>query len=354
MKRRTFLKVVSGAAAAGYTTGLTHLLGAEEWTAQTAEIVNGMPRRILGRTGRKLSMVGFPGLALVHCDQAQSTEGVHKAFERGINYFDVAPAYDNLKCETKMGIGLQGLDRDKYFLACKTKKREKDSAREELERSLKLLKTDHFDLYQMHHLVTVAEVKKALGPGGAVETFLKAREEGKTKYIGFSAHTTKAAIEALKGFSFDTVMFPINFVEYMNRGYGREVLELAQAKGAAVLAIKPMSRGAWPQDAKRTREWWYRCTETSEEVSLGLRFAWSQKGVVAGIPPSFLELVDKAIEAAKTPHPITEPELGKLRQMAEGIGSIFDKEEARAETAQTLQHSAYPDNPYHESPAEWI
>ncbi len=343
-----------GGVAAGYSAGLDHLLGAEEWTAQAAEVVNGMPRRVLGRTGRKLSMVGFPGLSLVHCDQAQSTEGLHRAFERGINYFDVAPAYDNLKCETKMGIGLQGLDRDQYFLACKTKKREKDTAREELERSLKLLKTDHFDLYQMHHLVTVAEVKKALGPGGAIETFLKAKEEGKIKHIGFSAHTTKAAVEALQGFAFDTVMFPINFVEYMNRGFGREVLDLAREKGAAVVAIKPMSRGAWPPDTKRTREWWYRCTETPEEVSLGLRFAWSQKGVVAGITPSFLDLVDKAIEAAKTPHPITETELAKLRQLAEGCGSIFAQEEARAETAQVLRRSAYPDHPDHESPAEWV
>ena len=84
-----------------------------------------------------------------------------------------------------MGIGLQGLDRSKYFLACKTKKRDKEGAREELEHSLKLLKTDHFDLYQLHHLVRPAEVKQALGPGGAMETILKAKEEGKIKYIGF-------------------------------------------------------------------------------------------------------------------------------------------------------------------------
>jgi predicted aldo/keto reductase-like oxidoreductase len=354
MKRRTFLKVVGGVAATGYSASLNHLIGADEWTEKTAETVQGMPRRVLGRTGQKISMVGFAGLALNQYDQARGTEGLHRAFDRGINYFDVAPAYGNGDCEIKMGIGLQGLDRDKIFLACKTKKRDKEGAREELERSLTRLKTDHFDLYQMPHLVTVAEVQKALGPGGAIETFLKAKEEGKIKYFGFSAHTTKAALEALKGFRFDTVMFPINFVEYLNRGFGREVLDLANDRGAAVLAIKPLSYGAWPKEAKHTREWWYRCTETQEEVNLGLRFAWSQKGVVAGIPPSFLDLLDKAIEAAHTPHPITEAELAILRQKANGCGSIFEAEEARAATAQYLRRSAYPDNPVKGCAHEWV
>jgi predicted aldo/keto reductase-like oxidoreductase len=349
MKRRTFLKVVGGAAAAGYAIGPDPLFAADP----TVETVAGMPRRLLGRTGQKVSIVGFPGLALVHYEQPRCTESLHQAFERGINYYDVAPAYGNGICETKMGIGLQGLDRSKIFLACKTKKRDKDGARAELEKSLELLKTDHFDLYQMHHLVTAAEVKQALGPGGAVETFLKAKDEGKIKYMGFSAHTTKAALEIMKGFKFDTVMFPINFVEFLNRGYGKEVIDLANEQGTAVLAIKPMSRGAWPQGVEQTRKWWYRCTETAAEVSLGLRFAWAQKGVASGIPPSFLDLVDKAIEAAKQPSALTETELAKLRDMASGQGSIFANDEARAATAKSLRRSSYPDHPFEGCPSEW-
>jgi predicted aldo/keto reductase-like oxidoreductase len=350
MKRRTFLKVVGTAAVAGYASGPEQLLRAETAAQKAAPV----PRRLLGRTGKRVSIVGFPGLCLVHADQDQSNAGVHSAFARGINYFDVAPAYDNGKCEIKLGTALQGIDRRQIFLACKTKKRDKDGVRTELEHSLQVLKTDYFDLYQMHHLVTVAEVQQSLSPGGAIEAFLKARDEGKIKYIGFSAHTTKAALAAMKGFRFDTVMFPINFVEFLNRGYGREVIDLANEQGAAVLAIKPMSYGAWPEGSKRSREWWYRCTETAEEVSLGLRFAWSQKGVAAGIPPSFLDLVDKAIEAARKPKNLSKTELASLQQMAAGHGSIFIKEEERAATARALRHSAYPDHPFAPCPEEWV
>ena len=288
---------------------------------------------MLGRTGVRLSTVGFPGLALVHYDQQRCNQGIRRAFERGLNYFDVAPAYGNGQAETKMGIALEGLPRSRYFLACKTKLRDRDGARQELERSLKLLRTDYFDLYQLHHLVKPEDVRRALGPGGALETLLKARQQGKVKYLGFSAHTSKAAVEALRGFPFDTVMFPINFVEFYLRDFGREVLELADRQGAAVLAIKPMSRGLWPQGAQRTRQWWYRSVEQHREVSLAMRFTLSQKGVVAGIPPSFLDLLDKAIEAAQSYQPPTEAELAELKQIAKGCQSVFQREDGQVARA---------------------
>lgn len=332
MKRRKFLQVAAGAAAAGYALSIERILAASK-PDPTMEKVAGLPRRLLGRTGQRVSIVAFPGLALNPVEQEQCTAAVHRAFERGVNFFDVAPAYGKGVCETKLGIGLQGIERSKIFLACKTKKRDAAGAREELEASLKLLKTDHFDLYQMHHLVTVPDVEQALGPGGALETFLKAKAEGKIKYIGFSAHTTKAALAAMRGYRYDTVMFPINFTEYLNRGFGKEVLELAKAQGAGVISIKPMSRGAWPKDAERTRNWWYRTTEEQEDVTLSMRFAWSQPGVAAGIPPSFLDLLERAITAAKDDRPITAADLTRLQELAAGAGSIFVREEEKAATA---------------------
>ena len=344
MKRRAFIKVAAGAAAGGYALTLEQVLAQSKPDA-TVEKVAGMPRRSLGRTGQRVSIVGFPGLALNPVPQEECTKAIHQAFDKGVNYYDVAPAYGNGVCETKMGIGLQGLDRSKLFLACKTKKRDRDGARQELENSLKLLKTDHFDLYQMHHLVTVPEVKQAFGPGGAIETFLKAKEEGKIKYIGFSAHTTKAALEAMKTFRYDTVMFPISFSEYLARGFGKDVLSLAKEQGAGVISIKPLSRGAWPKDVEQTRKWWYRCMETQDDVTLSLRFAWSQPGVAAGIPPSFLDLVEKSIEAAKDDRPIAADDLKRLQELAAGTGSIFASEEQRAATASLHPHGHHPDEP---------
>ena len=335
MERRSFLKVAGGVAA-GYALGIS---GCAIW-----DRVSGLPRRMLGRTGERISIVGFPGLALRHYEQDRCNTGISEAFERGVNYYDVAPAYGrNGECEIKMGIGLQGLDRSKIFLACKTKKRDKEGCRNELERSLKRLKTDHFDLYQLHHIRRPEEVEQALGPNGAMETILKAKDEGKIRFIGFSAHTTKGALAAMNGFRFDTVMFPINFVEYFKMGFGQPVLELAEEQGAAVLAIKPMSKGPWPEGMEQTRQWWYRATETQDETNAAMRFTLSKKPVVAGIPPSFLDLLDKAIEAGRSYRPIKDDETEELKKTAADCLSLFKSQEDAVARGRHL-HEPYPDS----------
>ncbi len=347
MKRRSFLKIAGGVAT-GCAIGAQPVIAAEKpASAQNQEKVNGLPRRLLGRTGEKISVVGFPGLALSNYDQEQCNAGIRNAFERGVNYFDVAPAYGkDGDCEKKMGIGLQGLDRSKIFLACKTKMRDKEGALTELDRSLERLKTDHFDLYQLHHIRTPEEVKKALGPGGAMETILKAKEQGKVRYIGFSAHTTKGALEALNGFNFDTVLFPINFVEFYKIGFGKAVLELAAEKGAGVLGMKALSMGPWPEGVERTRKWWYRATETQEEANAAVRFTLSQKGVAAGIPPSFLDLLDKAIEAGRSYRRITDAEVQKLQETAQTCLSLFEREEKQVARGEPFERPIYPDSPH--------
>ncbi|MCX5643772.1 MAG: aldo/keto reductase, partial [Phycisphaerae bacterium] len=338
-----FLKVAGAAAGSCALTSKT-LFAGQPATSGGDDQVAGLPRRVLGRTGAKVSIVAFPGLALAQLNQEEATAGVHKAFDQGINHFDVAPAYGD--AEIKMGPALEGLDRGKIFLSCKTKMRDKDGARKELERSLTRLKTDHFDLYQMHHIRWTKEVQQALGPGGAIETFLKAKEEGKIRYIGFSAHTTKGALEMMKGFPFDSVMFPISYAELLTREFGKAVLEAAQEKGVAVLAMKAIYTGAWPAGASRTHNWWYRPAETDEEVDLAIRFALSQPGVVTTVPASFLDLLDKCIKAAKSYRPTTEAEVAKLRERAAGSGSVFQKEDEEATAGHAHQQSLYPDSPH--------
>jgi predicted aldo/keto reductase-like oxidoreductase len=231
--------------------------------------------------------------------------------------------------------------------------RDKEGARNELERSLQRLKTDHFDLYQMHHLVTAEEVRQAFAPGGAIETFRAAREEGKVKWLGFSAHSTRAALDAIKAFEFDTVMFPISFAEYYLRDFGRDVLKAAADRGAAVIAIKPMCMGAWPKDVPRARNWWYRTTETPEEISLSLRFALSLQGVTTGVPPSFVELVDKAITAGCAYQPATTADYDECRELARKCESVFIREDERGNSTASLHRSPYPDHPHECSEAAW-
>lgn len=320
------------------------LLAAQTAGAEGEDKVAGLPRRVLGRTGAKISIVAFPGLALAQLNQEESTTGVHKAFDQGINHFDVAPAYGD--AEIKMGPALQGLDRSKIFLSCKTKMRDKEGARRELERSLTRLKTDHFDLYQMHHIRWTKEVKQALGAGGAIETFLKAKEEGKIRYLGFSAHTTKGALEMIKSYPFDSVMFPVNVVDYFNWDFGKEVIEAAREKGTAVLAMKAICAGAWPQGTTRTRNWWYRPFEKDDEVELALRFALSQPGVATTVPVSYLDLLDKCIQAAKSYRPITDADMTKLRELAAGCGSVFRTEDQQAAMGHMPHGPFHPDSPH--------
>ncbi len=341
IKRRVFLKTVGGAAGAA-ALGVPKIFAAADLAPHTGDL----PRRPLGRTGMKVSVVGFPGLALTKLDQEKATAALHSAFDRGVNFFDVAPAYGNGDAEIKMGMGLQGLDRGKYYLACKTKKRDRAGAQMELERSLQRLKTDYFDLYQLHHLVRPAEVTDACGAEGAIELALKAKQEGKIRFIGFSAHTTKSALQALKAFRFDTVMFPINFVEYYLRDFGKEVLALAGERGAGVISIKPISWGKWPKEGQRTRDWWYNSVEEPRQIELAMRFVLSQKGVATALPTSFVDLVDKAIAAAKLFKPLDGEAEAELKQMAANRESLFLAEERQVALNLKDWTPVYPDSPY--------
>src|SRR5210317_1391144 len=125
-------------------------------------------KRTLGRTGEMLSMIGFGGIVVNKATTAQAATRVKEAIDYGINYFDVAPSYGN--AEEMLGPALEPYRKD-VFLACKTQKRKADGAREELENSLKLLRTDHFDLYQLHAVTKPEDVDTIFAEGGAMETF---------------------------------------------------------------------------------------------------------------------------------------------------------------------------------------
>jgi aryl-alcohol dehydrogenase-like predicted oxidoreductase len=357
MQRRSFLKTVAAGASSGLAVERLARASAPSAVSSPAddEIVAGMPRRLLGRTGQRVSIVGYAGFALREGTPVECTESLRQALAQGVNYFDVAPAYEDGLCEERMGQGfaeIEGFRRESIFLSCKTRERTRAGAREELERSLQRLRTDYFDLYQLHCLIDPeADVEQALGPGGALETILQAREEGKVRYIGFSAHTTKAALVAMQKFPFDTVMFPINYVEYFLFGFGQKVVDLAQQQGAAILAIKPMSAGSWPEDVpweQRPRKWWYRTVEDQDDINLAFRFTLSQAAVVSGLPPAWLDLAPKAWEAGRQFRPITEADRERLRAMALEVGAVFQAGELAARDHWPLPH--HPHGPHEGCP----
>ena len=151
-----------------------------------------LPKRTLGRTGERLSIIGFGGILVMDMEQHAANELVAKACDSGINYFDVAPTYGN--AQDRLGPALQPY-RQSCFLACKTTQRKRGEAERELHESLQILRTDHLDLYQLHALTTRDDVETAFGPDGAMEALLKARQNGLVRFLGFSAHSEEAALD---------------------------------------------------------------------------------------------------------------------------------------------------------------
>lgn len=282
-----------------------------------------MERRVLGKTGRELSIVGLGGVVLIGIPQSESDRIVSEAIDLGINYFDVAPSYgSDQETEKRLGPSLTG-HRDSVFLACKTGRRDRAGAEEELHRSLKHLKTSHVDLYQLHAITTVEEVRRAFAADGAMEAITAAREAGLIRHIGFSAHSVEAAFEAMELFDFDSALFPINFVSCFQGDFGPQIIERAQQKGVARLALKAMARTNWKEGEPQTfPNCWYEPLTDPRIAELALRFTLSQP-ITAAVPPGDPRLFKLAVTIAEDFRPITEEEISELQDYAKDLKPIF-------------------------------
>lgn len=277
-----------------------------------------VPRRMLGKTGVEVSAIAMGGIVVMNLPQKEADAMVRWAHDNGVTYFDVAPTYGD--AEERLGLALKGL-RDKVFLACKTEKRDKAGAADALRQSLKRLHTDHFDLYQLHALRTPDDVEQVFAPDGAMDALLRAREQGLIRFLGFSAHSEEAALMALDRFPFDTAMVPINFVCLLKNGFGRRVLEKAQAMGTAVIAIKAMAKTYW-SNGRQVPKCWYEPLTDRHQAALALRFSLSQPIAVA-IPPGDERLFQMAVDIAKSYRPLEAEERQQLEQLAQPLTPLF-------------------------------
>jgi aryl-alcohol dehydrogenase-like predicted oxidoreductase len=276
-----------------------------------------IPKRFY-RDDIQLSIIGLGGMLLVGMTQSAVKNIIGEARERGINYFDVAPFYGDGEAEKKMGVALAPY-RNRIFLACKTLERSAKGARKELEQSLRRLRTDHFDLYQFHAVMDIQEVEEIFAPGGALEAFLQARQQGKIRYIGFSAHSVDAALVMLGRFQFDSILFPVNFICYARGNFGPQVMEKAKKKDVARLAIKAMAHGPWRKGERRKYpNCWYRPIEDRSLARQALRFTLSE-GVTAAIPPGDERLLRMALELADDLPPLSA---GERRELLEGTRGL--------------------------------
>ena len=304
MERRSFLRSALGPA-----------------VARLAQAKRGLPRRLY-RDNVQLSVLGFGGMVVVGQDAKSAGRLVAEAVARGVNYFDVAPTYGDGEAEIKLGDALVPY-RKNIFLACKTTVRDAAGAQKELDRSLERLHTDHVDLYQFHAVSSLKDVEQIVGPGGAAETFLKARERGKARYLGCSAHSAEAALALMDRFGLDSILFPLNFVVWQQGGFGPQILARAKEKGGARLALKSLAYTKWPEGAHHTYpNCWYQPVEEGDLARQALRFTLSED-ITAAIPPGDERLFRLALELAQEFKPLSRGERQALLARTAGVEPIF-------------------------------
>jgi predicted aldo/keto reductase-like oxidoreductase len=279
-----------------------------------------MEKRILGKTGEKLSIIGFGGIIVMDETTQDSARVVSQAIDRGINYFDVAPQYGN--AQEMLGPALEPY-RKNVFLACKTLERTKQGAKKDLYDSLKKLRTDYFDLYQFHGVTTIDEVNQIVGPAGALECFIEAKEKGLARYLGFTAHSEEAAIALMDMYDFSSILFPLNWALWFKDDFGPAVINKAKEKKMGILALKALAKRAWGKNEKK--KWskcWYSPAENYEEAELGLRFTLSLP-VTSAVSPGHAELLWWACDIADQLKPVTKEELDILKTKSENIDTIL-------------------------------
>lgn len=320
MRRRDFMKSAC-VTAAGLAIN-PQLKAFDHMPNTPTTSTGGLPRRTY-KNGIEISVIGFGGILVMHETPDTAGKRVQFAIEKGVNYFDVAPQYGD--AEIKLGPALQPF-RKNCFLACKTEHRDAEGAKADLQRSLERLRTDHFDLYQLHHLTHVKDdVDTVFARGGAMEVIEEARKDGRIRHVGFSAHSVEAAFAAMDRYPFDSILFPVNFATYYTGNFGPQVIEQAKKKGLAVLALKSMARQKWKPDHPLRKQYgkcWYEPVIDHAQAELAVRFTLSRP-VTAALPPGEMSLFEMAVKFARNPAPISEQEERGLATMALDLDPIF-------------------------------
>jgi len=269
-----------------------------------------MKTRRFGRTGHMSTIAIFGTAALYNGTPEMADKAMEYILDAGVNHIDIAPGYN--KAEALMGPWIEKT-RDQFFLGCKTQLRTKDEAAAELRRSLEILRTDRFDLHQLHAVTNFDELDEVTKTGGALEALIEARSEGLTDYIGITGHGNQSPavfIEALNRFDFDSILFPINFVQFRNPEYRQNTLDLlalCQERDVGVMVIKSVARRPWG-DRVHTHDCWYEPFDDPEMIQKGVNFALSHPGVSGLCTTGDMKILPIFLEACQNYSPMDESE----------------------------------------------
>src|SRR5262245_47788941 len=257
-------------------------------------------RRPFGRTGHASTVTLFGGAALGRVGQAEADRALELLLRHGVNHIDTAEGYGD--SELRIGPWMARHRKD-FFLATKTRSRSAAGAREDIRRSLERLRVEQIDLIQLHSLGHPDDWDQAMGPGGALEAAVEAREQGLVRFIGVTGHGWHIPAmhrRSLARFDFDSVLMPYNFFMAQNDRYRQsfqEVLAICRERNTAVQVIKSIARGPWAT-ADRTHVTWYQPLEAPPDIDRAVHW------VMGELPHAFINtagdlgLLPKVLEAA--------------------------------------------------------
>lgn len=257
-----------------------------------------MEYRTLGKTGLQISKLGFGGIPIQKVDAKVTRTLVERMVSEGINYIDTARGYT--VSEEYLGEALEGY-RDKFILATKSMSRTKEGMAADIEISLKNLRTDYIDIYQVHN-PSIEQLEQVIAPGGALEALLEAKAAGKIGHIGLTGHTTAVFEKALELPWVETFMFPYNIVETQ----GEELMKKCTERNIGFIVMKPLAGGA------------------IEDATLALRFICANPDVSVVIPGMFdIKEIEQNLAAAVDESPLSEEEQKKIQKTRKELGNNF-------------------------------
>ena len=257
-----------------------------------------MEYRVLGKTGLKISTLGFGGIPIQRIDAEGTKVLMHALADAGINYIDTARGYT--VSEEYLGFALEGI-RDRFVLATKSMSRTRDAMAADIETSLKNLRTNYIDLYQVHN-PTVAQLEQVCGEGGALEALLEAKAAGKIGHLGVTAHAAETVEKALELPWVETVMFPYNIVETQ----GEYLIEKCRDKNVGFIVMKPLAGGA------------------IEDATLAMRFVCANQNISVVIPGmADSKELEQNLAAVENTAPLSADELEKIGQLRNELGTQF-------------------------------
>jgi len=281
-------------------------------------------KRPFGRTGHMSTVTIFGAAALIRASQKDADRALEILLKYGVNHIDAAPRYGD--AELLIGPWMDKHRKD-FFLATKTAQRTYGEAREEIRRSLDRLRVQSIDLIQLHNLAHPDEWDTAMGPGGALEAAVEAREQGLVRFIGVTGHGWMIAAmhkRSLQRFDFDAVLMPYNYVLHSNERYRNdfdEVVRICRERNIAVQTIKSLSRGPWgitPQN----RNTWYQPLEDQADIDKAVHWVLSRPNIFLNTVGD-VTLLPKVLDAAtRFRKPPTDEEMAELVRK-NGMSSLF-------------------------------